>query len=582
MWEEYNRSKSGTSFYDDDVVCDAIERTYELAHDVIGAVPPDRTPKFPNERLVPHDTTSFKHLVQLCKEGLVDRGLADKPAYIARLKEELGVIKQMKNADYFISYQKIAELARKVVLLGPGRGCFVPETRVKLNNGDLKQISKIRPGEHVLDLCGNSQRVDQIFVYDIDEDVIELTVDESITITCTNDHKFMTLNRGWVAAQDLSIHDYVVDVERVNVIHCVTNHCVKHYVGRVYDLCVENSHTYNVEGIGVHNSGGGSLVAYVLHIHDMDPLRWDLPFSRFLSVYRCLDPKTYVLMSDGSKKMLADINVGDSVVADDGKSHFVLNKHSSKHEQIYCIHVNDAVIKCSGDHLWSVKGNDGQIIEKRADELTCEDETYVRDESSMHLQKIKRIDVVHESQELIDIEVADRHRFWVSNTGKDWILTHNCGSPDIDCVHERHLVLMSDGTYKSAGSIVVGDSVIGGDGRPHKVTATYSRGVHFYEDPLWILVKADDGTLGNMLVVPKHKFIKIDGDIVYAMDLKVGDVLKSACRAEVVSVERAGWESVIGSYVDLTVEDNHCFHIIPFDVIVDNEGNISHAMSYDL
>jgi DNA polymerase III alpha subunit len=207
MWEEYNKSKVDTSFYDDDVVCDAIERTYDLAHDVIGAVPPDRTPKFPNERLVPHDTTSFKHLVKLCKDGLVDRGLADKPAYVARLKEELGVIKQMKNADYFISYQKIAELARKVVLLGPGRGCFVPETRVKLNNGDLKQISKIRPGEHVLDLCGNSQRVDQIFVYDIDEDVIELTVDESITITCTNDHKFMTLNRGWVAAQDLSIHN---------------------------------------------------------------------------------------------------------------------------------------------------------------------------------------------------------------------------------------------------------------------------------------------------------------------------------------------------------------------------------------
>lgn len=58
------------------------------------------------------------------------------------------------------------------------------------------------------------------------------------------------------------------------------------YKGEVVDLRVENSHTYNVEGVGVHNSGGGSLVAYVLYITDLDPLRWDLPFSRFLSVHR--------------------------------------------------------------------------------------------------------------------------------------------------------------------------------------------------------------------------------------------------------------------------------------------------------
>lgn len=58
------------------------------------------------------------------------------------------------------------------------------------------------------------------------------------------------------------------------------------YKGEVIDLCVENSHTYNVEGIAVHNSGGGSLVAYVLYITDLDPIKWDLPFSRFLSVYR--------------------------------------------------------------------------------------------------------------------------------------------------------------------------------------------------------------------------------------------------------------------------------------------------------
>lgn len=56
----------------------------------------------------------------------------------------------------------------------------------------------------------------------------------------------------------------------------------KHYKGKVYDLCVENSHTYNIEGLGVHNSGAGALVSYVLGITQVDPLRWGLMFSRFL------------------------------------------------------------------------------------------------------------------------------------------------------------------------------------------------------------------------------------------------------------------------------------------------------------
>ena len=155
VWEEYQRAKEGTGFYDDDVIADAIERTHDIAHQVIGPVPPDRTPKFPNERLIPLGEKSFNHLARLCKEGLVKRGRQDDPVYLDRLMEELGVIKQMKNSDYFISYQKIMELARKVCLVGPGRG-----------------------------------------------------------------------------------------------------------------------------------SGGGSLVAYVLYITDLDPLKWDLPFARFLSVYR--------------------------------------------------------------------------------------------------------------------------------------------------------------------------------------------------------------------------------------------------------------------------------------------------------
>lgn len=310
VWDEYKLAKDGTNFYDDELIKGAIERTHDIAHGVIGHVPPDRTPKFPNKKLIPEGEKSFNYLVKLCKDGLIKRGLDDKQEYVDRLKEELNVIKQMKNSDYFISYQKIMALARTVVLSGPARG-----------------------------------------------------------------------------------------------------------------------------------SGGGSLVNYVLYITDLDPIKWDLPFARFLSVWRQ-------------------------------------------------------------------------------------------------------------------------------------------GAPDIDCVHENHLVIMADGRHVKAADIVDGDVVLGGDGRPHSVIDTHSRTLRYMEDAVWVLVKTSSGTLGHIVVVPGHKFVKANGDIVYCRDLRIGDVLMGTCDIEVVSMERGGHGSSSARYVDLTVEDDHRFHIIPFNVTIDNDGSIGHDTGY--
>jgi hypothetical protein len=113
VWAEYELARARCSYYDDQIVCDAIERSHDVAHGLIGDVKPDRTQKFPNEKLVPEGVKSFNHLVKLCGEGMKKRGLEGQQVYVDRLREELLVIKQMKNADYFISYQKIMELARE-------------------------------------------------------------------------------------------------------------------------------------------------------------------------------------------------------------------------------------------------------------------------------------------------------------------------------------------------------------------------------------------------------------------------------------------------------------------------------------
>lgn len=58
-----------------------------------------------------------------------------------------------------------------------------------------------------------------------------------------------------------------------------------HYKGKVYDLEVADIHSYNIDGLVVHNSGGGSVVNNLLGITKMDPIEYDLIFERFLNPY---------------------------------------------------------------------------------------------------------------------------------------------------------------------------------------------------------------------------------------------------------------------------------------------------------
>ena len=64
----------------------------------------------------------------------------------------------------------------------------------------------------------------------------------------------------------------------------------KRYVGKVYDLTVEDLHSYNIEGLSVHNSAVSSLCLYVLGITKLDPIKYDLLFERFLNPDRISPP----------------------------------------------------------------------------------------------------------------------------------------------------------------------------------------------------------------------------------------------------------------------------------------------------
>ena len=64
----------------------------------------------------------------------------------------------------------------------------------------------------------------------------------------------------------------------------------KRYVGKVHDLNVKDIHAYNIGGLSVHNSAGGSLVLYVLGVVKLDPIKYKLLFERFINPERVSPP----------------------------------------------------------------------------------------------------------------------------------------------------------------------------------------------------------------------------------------------------------------------------------------------------
>lgn len=121
LWEFYHSTTQGFDFYKDDLISGAIERTHDIAHEEIGDINPDCSMKLPSY-VVPANTTADKALMELCKKGLVTRGLHDKPHYVERTISELKVIREKKFSEYFLTMKKIIDVAWRKQIVGPGRG----------------------------------------------------------------------------------------------------------------------------------------------------------------------------------------------------------------------------------------------------------------------------------------------------------------------------------------------------------------------------------------------------------------------------------------------------------------------------
>lgn len=85
----------------------------------------------------------------------------------------------------------------------------------------------------------------------------------------------------------------------------IKNITKREYKGKVYDLTVEESRSYNIEGLAVHNSGAGSLILYSLGVTGVDPIKRRLSMNRFLyaeAKYR-IKTEDFMKIEDEEKKM---------------------------------------------------------------------------------------------------------------------------------------------------------------------------------------------------------------------------------------------------------------------------------------
>lgn len=244
VWDSYKKYSAGYDFYNDDLVLESIERTWEIAHEQIDSPKIDKTVKLPAiSKLVPanklsayktqkpessEDDLAFKALLELTKEILVEKNLHQKPEYIERLKKELDDIKYLKFSKYFLTYYVIMREVGKSLLTGSGRGsaagslvsyllgitqvdpirfgtlwerflsrykkCLAPHTYVLTPTGGV-MLSDLKVGDKVLTHTGQVKEIKH-FEKEKHSNLIIIESENGTTITCSPNHLWIVLREG--------------------------------------------------------------------------------------------------------------------------------------------------------------------------------------------------------------------------------------------------------------------------------------------------------------------------------------------------------------------------------------------------
>jgi len=113
---------------------------------------------------------------------------------------------------------KISVLIRHIMSFHPEEKgiihCLSEDTLVMLSDGSEKPIKELEVGEEVISLnadteCHENKTIQQVYNNGYQQCYL-LEFDNGIKIECTENHKFLSRNRGWITAGDISSNDELI------------------------------------------------------------------------------------------------------------------------------------------------------------------------------------------------------------------------------------------------------------------------------------------------------------------------------------------------------------------------------------
>ena len=139
--------------------------------------------------------------------------------------------------------------------------CFIGGTRVNTLDG-YKEIQDIKEGDYVLSFDPNNTDivVENVVIKTYIREVtsyIEIKTKNGITLNVTQEHPFFSTKvNSFIRACDLSLDSTLMNIDgssiEIKSILLKESEFITNPV-KVYDIKIDNLHTFFVEGLGVHN-----------------------------------------------------------------------------------------------------------------------------------------------------------------------------------------------------------------------------------------------------------------------------------------------------------------------------------------
>ena len=132
-------------------------------------------------------------------------------------------------------------------------------------------------------------------------------------------------------------------------------------------------------GVGpCRGSSGGSLICYLMHITDIDPIKYGLIFARFISMERCFVENTKMIINNKIEE-IKNAKIGDFIINKYGELDKIKKIHKYQvNKKLLKIYFNGDYVICTKNHKWIVVDKNGNTVEKKADQIIMKEDKLIR------------------------------------------------------------------------------------------------------------------------------------------------------------------------------------------------------------